>query len=65
MADIIPFAGSRQRLDDLATLRSGRAYCGPCWDSEQFMSILVPHRNYGEGDDVRLHCYQCGEEYEQ
>ena len=58
---IIDMATARQQLDNRAAIRSGRDYCGPCYDKTGFVAFLVPHKVWG--GDVGHSCPECYEEF--
>lgn len=59
---IIDFALARQQLDNKAAARSGRSFCGPCYDATGFVAFLIPHKVWG--GDVGHSCPECGETFE-
>lgn len=59
---VISFTEARQALLNREAARSGRAYCGPCYDKTGFVAFLVPHKIWGGGTGHS--CPECGEEFD-
>lgn len=59
---VIDFNAARLALRAKDDVRSGRDYCGPCYDKTGFVAFLVPHKIWGGG--VGHSCPECGEEFD-
>jgi len=62
---VIDFATARAALTNAesarARIKTGLAWCGPCYDATGFVAFLVPHKVWG--GDVGHSCPECGSEF--